>query len=261
MANPLCQKTETKESQRQIWKVGKSQVWSLNVKYTLLSTRDTTEPLTDVTLPSWSSTGLAKSSLQCSSQCWLPSGDSCTLAPQDTRSGIWVRERAGDTITQQNFPLSSCLWPGSQTQNAMLNDALSPKIKNTVDKGERRHCLCCFCYLIWSNLSSVCYSVSDVLFSWGCLNVIAPRPVDSPSPLSALMGGTTAQGEELRMCSLGNETLLQWIWLRRKTKPGAWMLKCPRLQCPCMTSKKIKSGQDFKDNHICMVFCLSHTSD
>lgn len=142
MLNPLCQKSETKESQQQIWKVGKSQVRSLNVKYTLLSTRDTTEPLTDITLPSWSSTGLAKSSLQCSSQCWLPSGDSCTLAPQDTRDCIWVRERAGDTITQQNLPLSSCLWPGSQTQNAEWCFK-SLKNTNTGDKGERRHCFCC----------------------------------------------------------------------------------------------------------------------
>lgn len=185
-------------------------------------------------------------------------------ASQDT---IWVRERAGDTITQQNLPLSSCLWPGSQKQNAMLNDALSPKKKNK-DRGQRRKEALFVLFNIIKPFLCVCdskviscYSVPDVLFSWGCLNVITPRPVYSLSPLSALMGGTTAQGEELRMCSLGNETLPQWIWLRRKTKTGAWMLKCPRLQCPYMTSKKIMSGQDFKDNHICMVFCLSHTSD
>lgn len=249
MLNPLCQKSETKESQRQIWKVGKSQVRSLNVKYTLLSTRDTTEPLTDITLPSLSSTGLAKSSLQCSSQCWLPSGDSCTLAPQDTRGGIWVRERAGDTITQQNFPLSSCLWPGSQTQNAMLNDALSPKKKNEY-RGQRReealfvlfNMIKPFLCVCDSKVIS-CYTVPDVLFSWGCLNVMAPRPVDSSSPLSALMEGLPPK-ERSWGCAVWEmrHYLSEYGWEERR-KRGLGCLNVPDCNAPTWLARKSSRGK------------------
>lgn len=121
MLNPLCQKSETKESQRQIWKVGKSQVRSLNVKYTLLSTRDTTEPLTDITLPSWSSTGPLFSAVA-SADCQVETAVHWLHRTQ----GI-VSESGREQGTQSHNKTFLC--PPAcdpEVKHKTLNDALSP---------------------------------------------------------------------------------------------------------------------------------------